>query len=220
LQVDPAFSYCWLLVPEAVCLQPGIEQLKFEELNDLIPYAMGGKEKVLSMSPYDNITLLMPGRHAKDTTPKGGDFVVCVSDRIFRLSDHQFKHNDIFDDVEVKRVHRDIYFFMRAYLNVVSSGDPLEFSPGDDILMPGMEFTTFLCAAQCLAVAEHRRYAQYENKFGGRYLPFRFSAGVAEGLWNAEEASWLEKKGRPGVEQLEKERGVPFLTQELFDDSK
>lgn len=190
--------------------------MKFEELNNTIPYAMGGKEKVLRYSPYPNITIAMPGRHAKDTTPKGGDFVVMVTDPIFASKDHQFTHTDIFIDVENKRNHDDIDFFMRAYLNVVTSDDPLKYSPGG--AMPGMEFNNFLCAAQCLAVAEHRRYAKYESKFGGRYLPFRFAAGIAQGLWTAADAANLQKKGRPGVEILEAKYTTPMMTEELMTD--
>lgn len=190
--------------------------MDFDELNGFIPYAKGGKEKVLRMSPYPNITLAMPGRHAQQTVPVGGDFVVMVNDPVFGYDDHQFKHIDIFQDVFVKREHEDIDFFMRAYLSVVTQDDPLGYSPGDATLMPGIQFTTFLCAAQCLAVAEHRRYAKHENKFGGRYLPFRFAAGIAEGLWTVAEAADLQKRGRPGVEMLENKNGVPIHTQELM----
>jgi len=191
--------------------------MRFEELNNLIPYAMGGKVKSLSMEPYPNVTILMPGRHAKQTTPKGGDFVVCVNDKLFGTG-HQFKHNDIFDDVEARKYSSSIRLddLMRYYLDIIAhEAEMPDF--GGSTGAPAMDPQTFLAAVQCLAVAEHRRYAEYEKQFGGRYLPFRFSAGIAEGLWNAEEASWLEKKGRPGVEQLERERGVPILTKELFD---
>lgn len=194
--------------------------MKFDELHAYIPYAKGGKEKSLTMSPYPNITLALPGRHAEQTVPKGGDFVVMVTDPVFNLVDHQFTHTDIFADVAIKRSHDDCNFFMRAYCDVISWSDPTGYSPGDDVIMPGIEFTTFLCAAQCLAVAEHRRYAKYENQFGGRYLPFRFAAGIAEGLWTADEASALQRKGRPGVEMLEKMKGTPILTKELIDKGK
>ena len=191
--------------------------MKFDELNNAIPYAKGGKEKVLTWSPYANVVLAMPGRHWKDTVPVGGDFCVMVTDPAFGYEDHQFKHSDIFQDVAVKRNHQDIDFFMRAYLSVVTADNPLDYPPGNGVLMPGIQFTTFLCAAQCLAVAEHRRYAKHENKFGGRYLPFRFAAGIAEGLWAAADASNLQRKGRPGVEILERTHGTPILTKELIN---
>lgn len=193
--------------------------MNFDELHAHIPYAIGGKAKTLTMSPYPNIVLAMPGRHAKETAPKGGDFVVMVSDPVFNISDHQFTHKDIFEDVLIKKEHDDIDFFMRAYLGVIAENDPLNYSPGDTVLMPGINFTTFLCAVQCLAVAEHRRYSQYEAKFGGRYLPFRFAAGIAEGLWTVEDAKNTEKQGRPGVEMLEKFHGVPELTKELMNNA-
>jgi hypothetical protein len=74
----------------------------------------------------------------------------------------------------------------------------------------------FLQAVQCLAVAEHRRYARFEPQWGGRYLPFRFGAGIEEGLWTAAQAIDKQKKGRPGVEMLERQFGVPFMTKELM----
>ena len=193
--------------------------MKFKELNETIPLARGGKAKVLRYSPYPNITLAMPGRHAEQTVPKGGDFVVMVNDPLFGYDEHQFKHSDIFQDVAAKREHDDIDFFMKAYLAVVTEDDPLGFSPGDGVLMPGLHTTTFLCAAQCLAVAEHRRYAVHEAKYGGRYLPFRFAAGIAQGLWTAADAADLQKKGRPGVEMLENKNGLPLLTKELMNDA-
>lgn len=186
--------------------------MKFEALNDMIPYAMGGKEKVLRMEPYPNVTLAMPGRHAKDTTPKGGDFVVMVTDPEVNWKNHQFKHDDLFKDVAA----RDEFSLMPHYLDIVRGEDP-EYLPVLDILIPGtIDPYTFLCAVQCLAVAEHRRYAHFESKFGGRFLPFRFAAGIDEGLWTAEAAISKQKYGRPAVEQLEKKFGVPELTKELM----
>jgi hypothetical protein len=186
--------------------------LKFEELNNTIPYAKGGKEKVLRYSPYPNITLAMPGRHAKDTIPVGGDFVVMVTDEVFDIPDHQFTHTDIFKDVEFRFPNDEI---MRPYLEVIQGADPTTF-PNLPAPKRVMHPFTFLYAAQCLAVAEHRRYAKYEDKFGGRYLPFRFAAGIAQGLWTAADAANLQKKGRPGVEILEHTHGMPELTKELM----
>lgn len=188
--------------------------MNFEELNNTIPYVMGGKEKVLRYSPYPNITLAMPGRHAKETAPKGGDFVVMVNDPIYPNPDHQFKHDDIFKDVESRGAEHNI---MQPYFEVINGADPTNFKYTKEQNAVGcIAPLTFMCAIQALAVAEHRRYAQYENKFGGRFLPFRFAAGIAEGLWSAEAASAVQKKGRPGVEWLEKDYGVPKLTQELM----
>lgn len=194
--------------------------MNFEELNDTIPYVMGGKLKAYRYSPYPNIILAAPGRHAKETLPKGGDFVVMVTDPSIKID--QFKHKDIFVDVAHRAISSDAYDrdLMRDYLAVVRGDDPESLSEPGTLLDGTMDRRVFLQAVQCLAVAEHRRYAKHEPKFGGRYLPFRFAAGINEGLWNVDDALNLEKKGRPGVEILEHEHGIPGLTQELFDGNK
>lgn len=194
--------------------------MKFAELHEHIPLARYGKPKSLTMEPYKGIRLAMPGRHAEDTTPKGGDFVVMVTDAAVGWKKHQFKHDDIFNDIEVKAdmTPEHMGFFMNQYLNVIAVGDdPMKIKLGTGLSMAGLDFTKFLCSVQCLAVAEHRRYAQHEPKFGGRFLPFRFAAGIAEGLWTAHDAIQKQRFGRPAVERLEKQKGVPVLTQKLFD---
>lgn len=192
--------------------------MKFDQLHSMIPYTMGGKPKVLEMHPYNAITLAMPGRHALDTTPKGGDFVVMVDDEYMDWTKHQFTHTDLFTDLELKAttLNDAARHLMECYFKVVLLGaDPekFDFQRGDWL---GIHPQTFMYAVQCLAVAEHRRYARYEAKFGGRYLPFRFGAGIVEGLWTATDAADKQKRGRPGVEWLEKDYGVPELTRELM----
>lgn len=192
--------------------------MKFDKLNDMIPYVTGGKSKILSMQPYNAVTLRMPGRHAKDTDPIGGDFVVCVDDENMSWLSHQFTHSDLFVDLEAKaRALNDAAMvLMECYLRVVLDGhDPekFDFEQGD---LPGIHPQTLLYSVQCLAVAEHRRYARFEAKLGGRYLPFRFGAGIVEGLWTATDATERQRRGRPGVEWLEKDFGVPTLTKELI----
>lgn len=190
--------------------------MKFDELHNLIPYAKGGKEKILRFSPYPNVTLAMPGRHALDTVPVGGDFVVMVTDPVFSRPDHQFTHTDIFKDVEARVTsgYTDTVDLMEEYLEVIRKDS--EPTTGKNVGISCMDNDTFIYAVQCLAVAEHRRYAKYEIKFGGRFLPFRFAAGIAEGMWTAADAANLQKKGRPGVEILEKTHGTPALTKELM----
>lgn len=194
--------------------------MKFDKLNEMIPYVKGGKQKILSMYPYNAITLRMPGRHAGDTTPVGGDFVVCVDDENMDWVEHQFTHTDLFNDLEVK-VNTDpdeAMFLITRYLDVVANGDdPEKMSVAEEHNLGGIHPQTFLYAVQCLAVAEHRRYSQFEAKFGGRFLPFRFGAGIVEGLWTATDAADKQKRGRPGVEWLEKDFGVPTLTKELMN---
>ena len=189
--------------------------MKFEKLNDMIPYVMGGKQKVLTMHPYNAITLAMPGRHAKDTLPKGGDFVVMVDDEKMDWTRHQFTHTDLFRDLEIKALDNKVMTttLMHDYLDIIKGSGPAMWV---DSILPGIHAQTFLYAVQCLAVAEHRRYAKYEPQFGGRYLPFRFGAGIVEGLWTATDAAERQRRGRPGVEWLEKDHGVPLLTKELM----
>ena len=161
----------------------------------------------------------MPGRHAKDTVPKGGDFVVMITDPAFKLKEHQFSHDDIFKDVELRHADSNeaTSGFMKNYLEIVAYEEDVE----NCVFWPTpagcIDTMTFFAAAQALAVAEHRRYARYEKQFGGRYLPFRAAAGIAEGLWDASLASERTRKGgRPGIEWLEQEFGTPALTKELM----
>lgn len=195
--------------------------MNFEKLNEMIPYVTGGKPKVLTMHPYNAITLAMPGRHAKDTDPVGGDFVVMVDDEALDWTRHQFTHTDLFNDLQKKNEAwpHEAGRLMLNYYKVINGADPEKIDAGEryklweDTLHP----QTFLYAVQALAVAEHRRYAKFESKFGGRFLPFRFGAGIVEGLWGAADAAGMQRRGRPGVEILEKVHGVPVLTKELMD---
>jgi hypothetical protein len=152
-----------------------------------------------------------------DTDPIGGDFVVCVDDENMDWTEHQFTHTDLFNDLQAK-ICVEAMNFMEEYLKVVRDGvDPEKIDTTNYESMAGIHPQTFLYAVQCLAVAEHRRYAKFESKFGGRFLPFRFGAGIVEGLWTATDAADKQKKGRPGVEWLEKDFGVPVLTKELMN---
>lgn len=195
--------------------------MDFDTLNAWIPYVTEGKEKSLAYHPYPGITLGMPGRHADQTTPKGGDFVVCITDKTVGWNKHQFTHGDIFMDLERRPFSSSLSsdVLMGDYLSVIRDG----IDPGDTMSSAAssglgtlISPLLFLQAVQCLAVAEHRRYARFEPQFGGRYLPFRFGAGIEERLWTAAQALDKQKKGRPGVEMLERQFGVPFMTQELM----
>ena len=201
--------------------------MKFEKLNEMIPYVRGGKAKVLTMHPYNAITLAMPGRHAMDTDPIGGDFVVMVDDDTMDWTKHQFTHTDIFKDLAAKaeEMPNSTADFTEFYLKVIKGASPEKMNEDEEYTFDflaqakrGIHPTTLIYSLQCLAVAEHRRYARFENKFGGRYLPFRFSAGIVEGLWTATDAIERQRRGRPGAEWLEKEFGTPTLTKELMND--
>lgn len=182
-----------------------------------------GKQKSRTLNVYPNIQIAQPGRHASETVPPGGDFVVRVTDPNIGWEYHEFTHTDIFKDIEKKRTVQvnPALAVMRDYLAVIKGGEIPETPEAYTMTLVnifdyGLDVWTFLQAVQVLAVAEHRRYKRYERQFGGRFLPFRFAAGIAEGLWTAADAATLQKKGRPGVEILEKAHGKPLLTQELM----
>lgn len=187
-------------------------------MNEMIPYVMGGKQYFFSAQPYNAVKIAGPGRHAKDTTPRGGDFVVMIDDESLDWVSHKFTHQEIFSDIERKysECGEVLGSLMDGYLEVVLGADPEKFLVSSPELYTGLHPHTFLRGVQLLAVAEHRRYHQYESKLGGRFLPLRAAAGIAEGLWTAAEASDRTRtRGRIGVEWLEKERGVPMLTESL-----
>lgn len=181
--------------------------MDFKTLHANLPYVKGGKKHILEHSPYNAVHLAFPGVHAEDTDPIGGDFVVMVDDEDLGWARHQFTHNDIFSDLQDKteQYPTDAADLMKDYQRVVNGEDPnrlpIRFYALDWV---GLNPTTFLYAVQCLAVAEHRRYAKFEPKGGGRYLPARFASGIVAGAWNKTDCANMQKRGRPGVEILEK----------------
>jgi hypothetical protein len=193
----------------------------FEELNNAIPYVIGGNKHILSMIPYSGVTLRMPGRHENDTEKPGGDFVVEITDDATNWESKQFTHEQIFEDFESKKDldEPEAKKLMHLYALTVFGADPDEFYklgwPDSDSWEGTIRVATLLCALQCLAVAEHRRYAKYEAKMGGRFLPARFVAGIVYGQWDAVDATMVVRKGRPGVEMLERLKGKPPTLQEL-----
>ena len=190
--------------------------MQFAELHTLIPHTLGEKLHVVEMSPYNGVTLAMPGRHQRDTPLPGGDFVVQASDTAVGWLNHPFTHNDIFNDVEQKHLAdpEATKDFMAAYTQVVFGVDPDDFkfsriAAWKKTVHPMI----FLHAAQCLAVAEHRRYAKHEPRGGGRYLPLRFALGISEGLWTAKDCKENQRRGRPGLDLLMATKGrLPSLT--------
>jgi len=206
--------------------------LKFDKLHEMIPYATGGKNHVMTMSPYNGVVLAMPGRHKKDTDPEGGDFVVMVSDFNLGWVSHQFTHDDLFLDITKKNEqdHELTQQFLVDYVRVVFGDDPakmewhrpshhptgLDLTPASDTWDDTLHPQTFLYAVQCLAIAEHRRYWQHEEKGGGRFLPVRFVSGIVEGLWTAEDCKRTQRRGRLGLEHLISVHGAPTPLKEIY----
>jgi hypothetical protein len=188
----------------------------FDEMNERIPHALGSKVHVLRMDVYPEIQVRMPGRHQKETPIPGGDFVVLVSDEGAGWSNHFFKHDDIFDDVQRKRdTDPDaMELLMNDYADVVFGADPTKMKRERGKWTDSLHPQTFLRAVQALAVAEHRRYAKHEPKGGGRFLPARLASGIVEGLWTSHDAKAVQKRGRPGLDWLISTKGQPIPLQE------
>jgi hypothetical protein len=198
--------------------------MKFDELNNSIPYVVGEKKHILSTEPYDGVILRMPGRHENDTEKPGGDFVVEITDDSTSWEARQFTHQHIFDDFQDKTDMCAEYAekLMQFYAKMILHGtDPDDYYKYVGVAVPAWKGTlaipTLVAALQCLAVAEHRRYARYEAKMGGRFLPARFAAGIVYGQWTADDAKLVVRKGRPGVEMLERLNGKPPTIQELVE---
>lgn len=188
--------------------------MDFDTLNELIPHTIGKKLHTVTMSPYNAVTLAMPGRHQEDTNIPGGDFVVMVDDANMNWIKHQFTHDHLFNDIEKKRKNPLlVQELMSDYAKVIFGGDPDGMHWKKDEMV-GLHPHTFLCAVQCLAVAEHRRYGQHEARGGGRFLPARFSSGIVEGLWTAADCKKVQRRGRMGLDNLIAEHGKPKTLKE------
>jgi hypothetical protein len=182
--------------------------MDFDTLQEALPYVVGKSLHTVEWNGYPDITLKFPGKHQADTSPPGGDFVVCVTNKSYGWDQHQFTHGDIFQEFQHRfdQYDADAQAFFIQYARVVREG----IDPGKTNYESVWDYT-LLCALQCLAVAEHRRYARFENKGGGRFLPARFASGIVLGNWTAAKAAEVQKMGRPGVEMLEKQNGVMTL---------
>lgn len=195
--------------------------MKFSEVDDLIPAATGPLYTT-TLQVYPNVSAVFPGRHQDQTDPEGLDFRVDTTSQAKGWVNHPFTHTDLFVDLQEKAdADKPLtQTLVLAYAMVVRSGlDPRVAQNtvmGDLDTLPGLEPHIFLQTVQCLAVAEHRRYPQFASKFGGKFLPLRFSAGIAAGHWQAIDAANMQRRGRPGVEILEKKYGRTPLFKELM----
>lgn len=192
--------------------------MKLSKLENYIPYCTGEKLHVLSTTVYPAVDISMPGRHQGDTATPGGDGVVLVTDPTLGWVKHPFTHNDIFGDIETKKLAgNDLDKLMQAYYSVVVDDE----EPGNHLLDPGdyegMHPHTFIYSTQVLALFERRRYGHFESKGGGAFTPLRFSLGIADGSWSLAAAVGMQRRGRVGVEILEK-KSMPKLTKQLLEN--
>lgn len=195
------------------------ESLNWSDLNLNIPFitpeeAPEPVDTVVYQDGPRRVLVTQPGRHWNQTYRPGGDFHVQVDSPTAQTlareawQRHGFSHAALFDDFEIKS---DVdpegmrTRFAPALVEVIAEGvDPETFAgqlPDD---LPGLEPLIGLIASQCLALAEHRRYRQYEPATG-RCLPLRIALGIIFGCWDASRASNYQRRGRGALAIL---RGV------------
>jgi len=163
------------------------------------------------------VAVKQPGVHSGETgqihgvelVPRlGGDFVIEIKDPAANWDARRFRHVDLFADFNLK-AEADRSFVKRqlapALIRVVGEGaDPLEPLPAANL--PGLQIGTLLVASQCLALCEHRRFAQFEP-VGGRALPARYVLGIIWEVWSIGEAIRVEHSGRRGLLYLREQHG-------------
>lgn len=194
----------------------GLRGATMPELNQDIPFVLGEQLHVVGTEVYPGVNIMMPGKHQKETSPIGGDAVITITDLSMGWTEHKFSHTEFFQDIELKTQYsqEQTMDMMYQYLEILKMGRLIigEYS------LPGIQPHLCLYSWQVLAVIEHRRYKQFEKQWGGMFLFPRFAFGIAEGIWTAADASNLQRKGRPGVEILEKQNGLPKVTKKLMYD--
>lgn len=196
----------------------------FDELHAMVPYEHEGPVHANSLQVYPDVRVKFPGKHALDTDPVGGDFLVEVNCANAQWVWKQFTHGDIFKDIEDKTMFDPSFMAERGIVEVahvvkgnkgIGSGIPWH-----AVKLPGLRYKTLLQASQALAVAEHRRYHRYEKNGGGRFLPLRFAIGIVYGFWTADEAIAVQRRGVHGLRELQKEHGNPPTVHAILKEAK
>ncbi len=190
----------------------------FNEVHEKIPYLSDGELHSVTTEIYPAVRVKQPGRHAFDTDPIGGDFVVEVSCDNAKWDWKQFTHADLFADLQSKYDTSQRFFLQHTYAKFLArvvdgTIEPIKIETTATI--PGLDLTVLLQTSQVLAVAEHRRYARYEANGGGRFLPVRFALGIIFGHWSAAEATRVQRRGVHGLRELTKLGGNPPTVRKL-----
>lgn len=193
--------------------------MDFATVHATIPYVTEGKLHSNTLEVYKDVRVKYPGKHAKDTDPVGGDFVVEVSCDAAGWKWKQFTHTDIFKDIQEKTDFNEGWMRTTGIRQIaaVVNGSDIPFNL--PMRIPGVGWNTLLEASQCLAVAEHRRYHQYESGGGGRFLPLRFAVGIVYGHWDESDASRVQRRGIHGYRELTKEFGSPPTVKALLKEA-
>lgn len=196
--------------------------VNFSEVHAMIPYCTEGEVHSNTLQIYPDVRVKYPGRHAMDTDPVGGDFVVEVDCEAGGWKWKQFTHGDIFKDIETKSLADPTFMRERAASDLARVVEGENIKPHirwEALKLPGIRYRTLLEATQCLAVAEHRRYHKYDAGGGGRYLPLRYAVGIIYGHWDASSASKVQRRGIHGYKELTKEFGNPPTVKSLLKEN-
>lgn len=195
--------------------------MKFNDIHAMVPYEHEGELHSNTLQVYPDVRVKYPGRHALDTSPIGGDFVVEVNCANAQWDWKQFTHGDIFIDIEDKSEFDREFMMERGIVDLAAivKGDKGvgTTTPLGALGLPGLRYKTLLQASQALAVAEHRRYHQFEKNGGGRFLPLRFAVGIVYGFWTSQDAIRVQRRGSHGLRELTKEFGNPPTVRKIME---
>ena len=182
--------------------------MKFDRLDKLIPRVPADKENLHTNTMYVSggfgwsVRVKWPGKHPDSH----GDFVVEVLSEGVWNKHTQFKHSDLFEDIQSKAADDDAVIndaWITNLLGVVQgTATPARFYPLESD-MPGIHLDALTNAMQALTVCEYRRYPQGDRRGGGRYLPVNYMLAMLQGYWTPDEAAKLMRVGFPALRKLD-----------------
>lgn len=182
--------------------------MKFDQLDKLIPRVPADKSKLHTNTMYVSggfgwsVRVKWPGKH-KDSH---GDFVVEVLSESVWDDYHQFKHADLFADVQAKAAADGELingWWIENLLGTAQGTErPSRFYPLECDL-PGVHLDALTNAMQALTVCEYRRYPQGDVRGGGRYLPVNYMLAMLQGYWGPDDAAKQMRVGFPALRKLD-----------------
>lgn len=196
--------------------------MDFDDLNTHIPFVTEGKlhsqvSSIIVNSDFA-VQVMQPGKYKDKTEIPGGDFVVVVTCKDAKWKSFKFKHDHLFDDIELKTATFPTFMqeeFAPALADVIYNKENPSVYRFKNVEVPGLHPQALLYASQALALAEHRRYSRFEATGGGRFLPARFALGIIYGHWTSQDAKLVQYTGAPGIRRLEQSYGTPPRLKEL-----
>jgi len=180
--------------------------MRFDNMNELIP-RVKNDGKIHTQTMYVSggfgwsVRVKWPGKH-RDSD---GDFVVELLSEGVWDDYYQFKHADVFRDVQAKAAaDPTINSVWVEHLLGVAQGTqrPRRFYTLECEL-PGVHLDALTNAFQALTVCEYRRYPQGDKRGGGRYLPVNYCLAMLQGYWSPDEATKMMRVGFPALRRLD-----------------